>query len=147
MKGDWKNLPQMRQKIVALYTLVAPMLQIGYLIYFPIGIWIALNFKLPIIVSIISFIPAYIFLLQITVYFVGILEFTRSFGLKYSIWDSLSLLAVFFPYQLMLTVASVRAIRRFLYKQNLWEKTAHNNAHRDIPAGLIPAYYYAKGNS
>lgn len=144
MKGDWKDLPQARQKIVALYTLIAPMLQVGFLFYLPLGVWIATHYKLPVIVSIFSFIPTYIFLLQIAVFFVGIREFAKTYGLKYSFWDSLKILIVFLPYQIMLTIASIRAILRLVYKQNSWEKTSHNNAHRELSERILSTYIYAK---
>jgi glycosyltransferase XagB len=136
-KGDWMRLPSFRQKIVALYILVAPMLQVAYLFYLPFGIWIATQGKLPVLVSMFSFIPSYIFILQITVYFVGIREFVKTYKLKYSIWDSLKIVFMFFPYQIMLTISSFRAILRLLFNQNVWEKTKHVNAHREISTGLL----------
>lgn len=146
IKGEWKKLPELRQKIVALYALLSPMLQIFFLLYLPIGMWIAFHYKLPVTVAIISFIPFYIFLLQTTVYLVGIREFTKSYKLKYSIWDSLKILIVFFPYQLMLIIASIRAIRQVVYKQNFWEKTNHNNAHRVTSESLLPSYVQDSNN-
>lgn len=146
-KGEWSRLPLARQKLVALYTLIAPLLQVGVLINLPIGIWIALHSKLPIMVSMFSFIPTYIFLIQIAVYLIGIREFTKSFNFKYSLWDSLKILIVFMPYQIMLAIASIRAIVRFSNKQNFWEKTSHTNAHRNIPQIYTPAYAYEKNNN
>ena len=142
MKGDWVHLPQMKQKFMALYTLIAPFVQVIFLLYIPIGTWIALSYKLPMIVSMLSFVPSLLFLLQITFYLVGIYEFTRVYGIKYSIRDSLNILIAFFPYQIMLAISSVRAVQRLVSGQLLWEKTTHNNAHRSIPLG-VPAYVEA----
>jgi len=146
LKGEWKSLPQMRQKFVALYALIAPMLQICFLLYLPTGMWIAFHFKLPVIVALVSYVPTYLFLLQTFVYFVGIREFTKSYELKYSLLDSLKILLVFIPYQIMMTIAAVRAIRQMAYKQNLWEKTNHNNAHREPLGNLVPSYVYTDNN-
>lgn len=139
MKGDWAHLPQMKQKFMALYTLIAPFVQMIFLLYIPIGTWIALSYKLPMIVSMLSFVPTFLFLLQITFYLVGIYEFTQVYGIKYSIKDSLNILVAFFPYQIMLAIASVRAVQRLISGQLVWEKTTHNNAHRSVLAG-VPAY-------
>jgi cellulose synthase/poly-beta-1,6-N-acetylglucosamine synthase-like glycosyltransferase len=142
-KGDWKKLPQTRQKLVALYTLIAPIFQVLFILYLPFGLWIATHYKLPVLVSTFSFIPTYIFIMQIAIYFIGLKEFSKSYGLKYSIVDSFKLLIAFLPYQLILTLASLRATHRFLSNQNLWEKTSHVNAHRSLSVEVIPAYVYA----
>lgn len=143
MKGDWKKLSRGRQKIVALYTLIAPIFQVIFMLYLPFGFWIATHYKLPILVSIFSFIPTYIFLMQIAIYFIGIKEFTKTYGLKYSILDSLKILVVFIPYQFLLTLSTGRAMVRFLSNQNIWEKTSHINAHRNPSIEIIPSYVYA----
>ena len=40
----------------------------------------------------------------------------------------------YYPYQLLLSVASLRAVYRFLRQQQAWEKTAHSNLHRQSQA-------------
>ena len=141
LKGDWQFLPTSRQRIMALYILIAPMMQIGYLIYLPFGIWIATHSRLPMLVSLLSFMPAYMFILQITAYFVGVREFVKTYSLKYSLWDSLKIIIVFLPYQIMVTIASFRAMSHLILSQNIWEKTNHVNAHREINIGfLFPNY-------
>jgi hypothetical protein len=75
---------------------------------------------------------------------IGIREFAKAYKLEYSLWDSAKILMVFFPYQLLLAIASVRAVARLVYKKNYWEKTVHVNAHRDMFGTLQPVYAYVK---
>jgi glycosyltransferase XagB len=144
LKGNWQELPQTRQKLISVYTLIAPFLQLFFLLYLPFGLWIGFHHHLPVLISLFSFLPAYIFLIQIGVYFVGIREFAKSFHLPVSLWDSFKVIFVFVPYQLLLVIASVRAVYRLVYKQNSWEKTYHCNAHRVLSEPVFPAYTYAQ---
>jgi glycosyltransferase XagB len=42
----------------------------------------------------------------------------------------LKMIIVFYPYQLVLAVASFRAAYRYLRRHHGWEKTTHSNLHR-----------------
>lgn len=143
LKGDWQYLPSLRQKLVALYILLSPIIQSLLLLYIPIALWVAFTLKLPVVVSLFSFIPLYIFLLQLVVYIVGLYEFTNSYGLKLPFWMPFKLLVVFYPYQLMLAYSAFRAMWRLITRANLWEKTLHTNAHREIPVNLFTKGMYA----
>lgn len=131
-KGSWGKLPTFRQKLFAIYILLLSELQTILLLYLPFSIWIASTQKLPVLVSLFSFIPLFILLLQIVVQIVGLYEFTKAYNLKLPFWMPLKVLVTFYPYQLMLMLSSFRAFYRVLFSHNGWDKTLHINAHRKM---------------
>ncbi len=145
LKGDWKKLPRLRQKLVTLYVLLSPMMQTLLLLYMPFGIFLAFTQKLPILVSLLSFLPMYLLGLQLLVFIVGLYEFTKAYKLRFPFWMPIKVLLTFYPFQLMLIFSSFRACYRILASKNAWEKTLHTNAHRKM-AGLSLATEYVKQN-
>jgi len=67
---------------------------------------------------------------------IGIYEFTSVYLLRFTIFTPLKVLITFYPFQLLLGFASVRAISRLISKNDTWEKTLHINAHREIAPAL-----------
>lgn len=131
-KSDWKKLPQLRQKFVTLYILLSPLIQALLLLYAPVAVWVAFTQKMPMVVSLFSFVPLYLFLLQILVYIVGLYEFAKAYKLGFPLWIPLKVLFTFYPYQFMLMFASFRAFYRTALSKNSWEKTFHTNSHREM---------------
>lgn len=129
-KMNWKNFPLLRQKITILYILLSPIFQALLTLYLPIALLMAIFIKMPIAISMFSFVPLFLFMIQLGVILTGLYEFTRVY--KYS-FPTISLIktAIFFlPYQIMLMYSSFRAFYRYIYDFNAWEKTTHVNAHR-----------------
>lgn len=132
IKDDWKKLPQLRQKLVSLYVLTSPLIQAFLLLYTPVALWVAFTQKVPVVVSLLSFVPIYLFILQILVYIVGLYEFAKAYKLKFPVWMPLKVLLTFYPYQFMLMFSSFRAFYRVAFSKNDWEKTFHTNGHRKM---------------
>lgn len=131
-KGDWKKLPMFRQKIVVAYVLLSPIMQVLLFLYMPFGIALGITQKLPIGVTMILFTPLYLFILQLLTILIGLHIFTKEYRLKFPLLSPLRVLFVFYPYQLMLALAALRAFYRILRNKNVWEKTLHINAHREM---------------
>ncbi len=131
-KGNWVKLPTFRQKLFTIYILLSAELQTILLLYSPFAIWIAFSQKLPVWVSLFSFIPLFLLLLQVAVQIVGLYEFAKAYGLKFPFWMPLKILVTFYPYQLILMLSSFRALYRVIFSLNGWEKTLHINAHREM---------------
>jgi len=144
-KGDWKKLPLIRQKIITFYILLSPIIQTSLLLYMPFGIYLALTQKFPVIVSLLSFVPFYLWGFQLLVSIVGLHKFTRAYGLKFPVWMPIKVLLSFYPFQLMMAISSFRAVYRIAFSRNAWEKTLHTNAHREM-ADLSLVTKYAKQN-
>lgn len=136
-KGDWRKLPTFRQKLFAIYILLLAELQTILLLYTPFAIWMAFTQKLPVWVSLFSFIPLFLLLLQTVVQIIGLYEFTKAYNLKHPFWMPLKVLITFYPYQLMLMLSSFRALCRMLFSLNSWEKTLHINAHREMTQATL----------
>lgn len=129
-KKDWLKLPTLRQKLIAGYILLSPEIGALLIIYIPLAIGVALTQKLPIIISLLSYIPFYFFLFQLLVCSIGIYEFTKVYKLKSPFLMPLKVIAFFYPYQILLMISSFRAGYRMLINQIGWEKTSHQNLHR-----------------
>ncbi|MBN1680483.1 MAG: glycosyltransferase [Anaerolineae bacterium] len=129
-KGDWNNLPTLKQKIFALYILLNSLLQAAMLFYVPVGLFVALTQRVPVVVALLSYIPIYILVIQLIIQLIGIREFTSAYNEKLPRFFTLRMIVFFYPYQLLLSIAALRAVYRMLTQQSAWEKTAHSNLHR-----------------
>jgi cellulose synthase/poly-beta-1,6-N-acetylglucosamine synthase-like glycosyltransferase len=130
MKGDWRKLPTLRQRIFAFYILVSPFPQSLFIILSPISIFIALSNKLPMLLTLFSLVPLYLFVLQIVIQIVATYEFSKIYRLKYSFFTPFKTFVTFFPYQIFLLISALRALFRLFTGQFGWEKTHHSNLHR-----------------
>jgi len=129
-KGDWLRLPSWRQRLLALYTLSAPLMQALMLLYIPVSLWMMAALKTPELIAMISTLPLYMLIVQLAVNLIGLYEFTGVHGLRPSPWSPVVLLLTYIPYQWMLCLAALRAVWRQLRGINTWEKTTHTGAHR-----------------
>ena len=147
-KLDWLKLPSWRQRLLALYTLTSPLMQVGTLLYVPVSLWLMFFVKVPVWLALITTLPFYLMLIQLLISLAGLREFTRAHGLRPSLLAYPRLVLSFLPYQLMLGWGALRACWRQLRGLNSWEKTAHIGAHRagaltpalrpHVPAGPAP---------
>ena len=140
-KGCWAGLPRVNQRFLAFYILALPLLQLLIFVYLPFGVWIAFSHKLPDLISLLSVLPLYILFLQIVTYIIGLYEFTVSYKLKFPWWMPLKVVLTFIPYQLLLIISASRAVLHQLRGLNLWEKTVHVNAHRQVNSLFSPQAY------
>lgn len=129
-KGDWAKLPTLTQKVVAVYILLNSLLQAAMLIFLPIGIYIAATQRIPVPLALLSYLPIYILFIQLATNLIGIREFTAAYNKRLPLFFSLKMIIYYYPYQLMLAFAALRAVYRMVIGQAAWEKTAHSNLHR-----------------
>ncbi len=129
-KGTWKKLKTPNQQLTTLYVLLTPLFQMLIFFYIPIGIYIALTTKMSIVLSLFSFVPLFLLILQLSTVIIGSYSFTKAYSLKYNWYLPIVLILTYLPYQLLLLLSALRAVFRFILRNNLWEKTAHVNAHR-----------------
>jgi glycosyltransferase XagB len=129
-KGTWRELPTRRQRWLAFYTLAFPQAQAVLAIYVPISLLMMLAFKAPVLVALISYLPVAMLLAHYLTGAVGLYEFTDAHGLDASLKEVLHLALTWFPYQLLVSYAALRAVRRQLQGASNWEKTQHIGAHR-----------------
>lgn len=129
-KGTWRDLPTRRQRWLAVYTLAFPQAQALLAIYVPVSLLMMLAFKTPVLVALISYLPVAMLLAHLLTSVVGLYEFTGAHGLEASPKEVVRLALAWFPYQLLVSYAALRAVRRQLKGAHDWEKTQHIGAHR-----------------
>ncbi len=127
----WIKIKGIKRKVLTAYVLVVPLLQTAWVIYFPLISFTLLFISAPIELIIFSLIPIIILASQLIFYVFGAYEFTKDYEYKYSPKLILHILLTYYPFQLMLSFSSLRAIFRMLKNQYTWEKTSHNNSHRN----------------
>jgi glycosyltransferase XagB len=129
-KGVWRELPTRRQRWLACYTLGFPQAQALLAIYVPLSLLMMLVFKTPVLVALISYLPVAMLFAHYLTSVVGLYEFTGAHGLQASPKAVLHMALAWFPYQLLISYASLRAVRRQMQGVHNWEKTQHIGAHR-----------------
>jgi cellulose synthase/poly-beta-1,6-N-acetylglucosamine synthase-like glycosyltransferase len=129
-KGEWRNLPSRRQRMLARYTLAMPFLQAATGALLPVAIASMFVLKVPVPLTLLTFLPLAVTLVTVAVESAALGEFGREFGIRIRLWDHARLVLGAFPYQLLLAAAAVRSVWRESRGEGGWEKTSHANAHR-----------------
>ncbi|WP_267307250.1 glycosyltransferase [Mycobacterium barrassiae] len=138
-KGEWRRLPSRRQRLLARYTLAMPFLQAATGALLPIAIASMFVLKVPVPMTLLTFLPLAPTLVTVAVESAALSEFGKEFGIRIRLWDHLRLVLGAFPYQLLLAAAAVRSVWRQSRGQGGWEKTSHANAHRTAEPERIAA--------
>jgi cellulose synthase/poly-beta-1,6-N-acetylglucosamine synthase-like glycosyltransferase len=129
-KGEWKRLPTSRQRGLARFTLAMPFLQALTGLLIPLSVAAMFLLKLPVAITLATFVPLLPTLVTLAVESVGLTEFGAAFGVRIRVRDYLRLVIGTFPYQILLAFAALRAVWRQARGQGGWEKTSHSNVHR-----------------
>jgi glycosyltransferase XagB len=133
--GAYWRLPKLSQRLLALYTLTSPIQQALTALYLPLSIYTAFFVKMPPLVALLLWLPAYMLFGQYLLNLTGLREFARAHGFKLSHTVWLKMLLAFYPFQVLLGISALRAVFRHFKGINNWEKTKHVNAHRGAVAG------------
>jgi cellulose synthase/poly-beta-1,6-N-acetylglucosamine synthase-like glycosyltransferase len=129
-KGTWKHMPTKPQRWLAFYTLAFPNAQAALGIYVPLSLLMILTLEAPVPVALISYLPVLLLAAHFMIHVVGLYEFTQAHGLVTSKRMVLKMAIAWFPYQLILAYAAIRALKRQIRGVSNWEKTAHTGQHR-----------------
>jgi cellulose synthase/poly-beta-1,6-N-acetylglucosamine synthase-like glycosyltransferase len=127
---SWTNYNSLGKKLLALYTLSFPILQTFLFFLTPTTVLLGLDYKLPIVVSLLSFIPLMLVITQYVINMVALHEFIKEQKLQKRNSIYLTMFFTFIPYQLLLTISALRATYREMLGLNNWEKTFHPGKHR-----------------
>jgi len=90
---------------------------------------VAIGLHLPIELGLLSFLPLVPLIAILAVEVAGLASLRSEFGLRVRFRDHIRLVLSTVPYQLLLSVAAIRAAWRELRGRRDWEKTAHVGAH------------------
>ena len=127
-KGDWRMLPW-PARVLAFYTLSFPIVQAMIGLLLPVTIAVAIGLHLPIEIGLLSFLPLVPLIAILAVEVAGLASLRTEFGLRVRFRDHVRLILSTVPYQLLLSIAAIRAAWRELRGRNDWEKTVHVGAH------------------
>lgn len=136
-KGLSFHFPTLKQKILATYILSWPLIIPFIFLLLPFGIILMFSVSLTPALAVLTNVSLLIFLTFTVTLVLGFYEFTREYQLRFSLTRVVVLVLLFYPYTLLLAVASIRALYRNLAQINAWEKTEHVNVHRKtrVPLG------------
>lgn len=127
-KGYWHRLPAW-QRALGAYILAMPyVLAVAWLLI-PIAIGTAVVSKVPVPITLISFLPVLPILSLLVVEVAGLGEFCREYGERPSFRDYVRLVVGLPLYQAVLTFAAARAVTREARGARGWEKTTHLGLH------------------
>ncbi len=138
-RGAWLRLPRLSQRLLAAYTFSCPIFQALTLALMPLDIAVAMTVKLPVVIALISFLPLYALVFQMTTTMWGAWAFAHEYHLDYAWWTPIQIAATFVPFQALLGISALRAAYRMLRQNGEWIKTAHHGAHRQVQPSLSPA--------
>ena len=129
-KGEWLRLDTSYQRLLAFYVLVLPEVQAFFTLLIPVSLFTFFLIKLPLWMSLLTFLPLYIFIMGILIDQAGLYEFLKAHRRPWSIREAAIMLFASVPYQLLLGLGALRAVARFIHGATNWEKTAHIGQHR-----------------
>jgi glycosyltransferase XagB len=144
-KGDWKQLPTVWHRLLALYTLSGPFLQAFSGVITPFGVVAAIWLELPAAVAMVTFLPLVPTLATLLFERVGLHDFGVQYGLRIRLTHYLLLVASAPVYPLVLSYAALRAVWRHLRGRTDWELTRHVGAHLGDAATAGPPPVAAQG--
>jgi glycosyltransferase XagB len=146
-KGEWRQLPSLRQRLLARYTLLTPTIQAITGLIVPVSLALILFAEASVLVTLFAFVPLFMVLAAVSIEAAALQEFGREYGLKVRVRDYVRLILGTFPYQWLLAAAALRAVWRELRKERGWEKTEHLGAHRpatvDVSSGSGATRHHA----
>ncbi len=128
-KGLWRDLPTVRERLTARWTLTQQHLIALTGIAIPLSIALAIWGKFPLAVTMITFLPLVTTLATLALEGCMLREFGRDHGYAIRAGDYARLAFGTPAYQIVLAVASIRAYAKFRLGDFRWEKTAHIGSH------------------
>jgi cellulose synthase/poly-beta-1,6-N-acetylglucosamine synthase-like glycosyltransferase/putative flippase GtrA len=131
---DWLALPRLHQRILAVYALGFQFFQAFAMLMAPVAVALALWFRTPVEIALLATLPLGISVVNIGVDVLLLAQFGRTFDVKVRLRDHLGVILGAYPYQMVLSVAAMRAWLRQLTGRGDWVKTAHHGVHLDLPA-------------
>ena len=127
-KGYWRRLP-FRQRALGAFTLATPYLLGLAWVLIPAAVATAILVNAPILVTMVSFLPALPMLSILAVEVAALGDFCKLYGERASLRDYVRLIVGLPVYQAVLAYAAARAVVREARGKRGWEKTAHLGLH------------------
>jgi cellulose synthase/poly-beta-1,6-N-acetylglucosamine synthase-like glycosyltransferase/putative flippase GtrA len=130
VQGTWLQMPTLRQKLLAGYILATPILQALSCGLIPLAIFTALVLKMPIALVMFMFTPLIPMALTIVSMLAGVRAFGHDYAQQVRLRHYASILFLTPIYQVILAMAAVVAVAKYLRGDKGWYKTGRLNQHR-----------------
>jgi cellulose synthase/poly-beta-1,6-N-acetylglucosamine synthase-like glycosyltransferase/putative flippase GtrA len=130
VQGNWLDMPTTRQRLLAGYILATPILQALSCSLIPVAIASVFLLKMPIGLTMFMFAPLIPMGLTIVSMLAGVRRFGRDYGQKVRLRHYASILFLTPVYQVILAMAAVVGVIKYLRRDKGWYKTARLNEHR-----------------
>ncbi|SNQ48381.1 Glycosyl transferase [Frankia canadensis] len=134
-KGDWRLLPGARQRLMAAEMLTMPFFQAMAGVLLPVSLLLTWFLAAPTGLVIVFCLPMAATVMSVWSEQAAFREFADAYDLNVGRWDSVRLVLSAPFYQLMLSIAAVRATARLLRGRLEWEKTSHSGTHHGTTTG------------
>lgn len=128
-KGEWRRLPTRRERLNAWWTLVQQHAMAFAGLSVPVAVAAALLLDVPLGVTLVTFLPLAPTLAMVAFEVAILREFGRDMGWRLQARDYVRLVISTPFYQLLLAVACLRAVSKYLRRDFAWELTAHAGTH------------------
>lgn len=129
-KGVWRQLPTLRQRLMAVYILGNPLYQAFLTILVPVTLATMIVLRAPVPMVMAMYMPLVPMFLQVVLNVVYLHDFGHAFKLRIQLRTYLNLVATHFAYQFILNIAGFWAMGRELRGNRTWYKTPHAGSHR-----------------
>jgi cellulose synthase/poly-beta-1,6-N-acetylglucosamine synthase-like glycosyltransferase len=131
-KGIWRDLPSFRQRLLASYVLLSPVLLTAISIFIPISLLAVVFLSAPVGLVMLMYLPLVPAMLQMVLNAVFLHDFGKAYERKILIRQYVMLIVTHFLYQIVLNTAAFWAIIRELRGDQSWAKTEHTGQHRRV---------------
>ena len=129
-KGVWRKLPTNRQRLLADYVLIGPVLLAVITAFIPISILTAIFIDAPVMLVLLAYLPMIPIGILISLNVIFLHDFSNAYNQKVKPRHYAVLLISQIPYQLVLNAAALWAVIRELRGESSWYKTSHTGLHR-----------------
>jgi len=132
ISGRWLEMDTLRQRTLAGYILVTPILQAISFVLLPTAIAVGLLVKTPLAVALLMFLPVLPITVTVLTQLLGLHDFCEQYGQRASVWHYASVLFLAPLYQVLLAAAAAVAVWKFAVGDDTWYKTGRAAEHRSV---------------
>jgi len=137
--GNWRALPTMRQRFVALWILSMCIFQTISLVILPLTLLTVFWIKSPAPLAVALCVPTIPVVLGMTLQMLYLHEYGRAFDRRIGWHVYVVYVVTFLPYQVVLSYAASQALVWYLRGRLGWDKTEHTGDHfKDVAATAGP---------
>jgi hypothetical protein len=129
-KGVWRELPSLRQRLLAGYVLISPLLLACISVFVVASLITALFLTAPVGLVMLMYLPLIPATLLIVLNAIFLYDFGKAFQRKITLAQYAKVFIMHIPYQMVLNAAAFWSVVREQRGEQSWYKTSHSGKHR-----------------